>query len=94
MTTNVSRSGMLVRFPAAGLSGELPRVGEQARVVIELPPSTNYSPRSLECFARVVRAEEPAGGVPCLAFEVERMQIRDRNAQDVGEAQGASRLVH
>jgi hypothetical protein len=77
VTSNISRSGMLVRFPVAELSGDLPKVGEQARVEIELPPSAQYAPRVLECHARVVRVGDPSTEEPALAFEVLRMEIRD-----------------
>ena len=93
VTTNVSRSGMLVRFPDFTPLGELPGIGEQARVVIDLPPSAKYAPRTLECFVRVVRAEESAGDPPALAFEVQRMQIRDRDKREESDARDSSRLV-
>jgi hypothetical protein len=93
VTTNLSRSGMLVRFPDSSMLGALPGIGEQARVVIDLPPSTRYAPRTLECFVRVVRAEQSAGDAPALAFEVLRMQIRDRNEREGSEARDSSSLV-
>jgi hypothetical protein len=82
VTTNLSRSGMLVRFPDFNMLGELPKIGEQARVVIDLPPSDRFAPRTLECFVRVVRA-----------FEVQRMQIRDRGEREESDARDSSRLV-
>ncbi len=82
VTRNISRSGMLVRFPEVELAGALPEVGEEARVVIDLPPSEHYSPRVLECYARVVRTSAPAGEDQALALEVIRMQIRDAEAPD------------
>jgi hypothetical protein len=93
VTTNVSRSGMLVRFPDFTPLGELPRIGEQARVVIDLPPSAKYAPRTLECFVRVVRAEGSGGDPLALAFEVQRMQIRDRDEREESAARDSSRLV-
>ena len=92
VTTNLSRSGMLVRFPDSAMLGELPKIGEQARVVIDLPPSAKFAPRTLECFARVVRAEG-SGDAPTLAFEVQRMHIRDRDEQETSETRDSSRLV-
>jgi len=92
-TANVSRSGILVRFPELTTPGELPQVGEQARVVIDLPPSANYAPRTLDCTARVVRSEESGGSAPALAFEVHRMQIRERDERAETDAGGASHLV-
>ena len=93
MTTNVSRSGMLVRFSDSCLPGVLPQVGEQARVVIDLPPSAAYAPRSLECFAHVVRSEGSPGGAPALALEVHRMQIRDRDERGESRTPGFTDLV-
>ncbi|MCC7175371.1 MAG: PilZ domain-containing protein [Bryobacterales bacterium] len=78
VTTNVSRSGMLVRFPGLAEAGWLPGIGEQVRVVLDLPPSASYAPRSLECVARVVRTEGPAEETPALALEVSRMHIREK----------------
>lgn len=79
VTSNISRSGMLVRFPAAEFVGDLPKIGEQARIEIELPPSKHYAPRILECQARVVRAGDPSTEEPALAFEVLRMDIREND---------------
>jgi hypothetical protein len=93
VTTNLSRSGMLVRFPDFNMLGELPKIGEQARVVIDLPPSDRFAPRTLECFVRVVRAEGSAGEAPALAFEVQRMQIRERGEREESDARDSSRLV-
>ncbi len=92
-TTNVSRSGMLVRFPALTKPGVLPKVGDQARVVIELPPSANYAPRTLECNARVIRSEESEDHTPALAFEVLRMVIRERDDKAGCDSSGAAPLV-
>jgi hypothetical protein len=93
VTSNVSRSGMLVRFPDFTPLGELPRIGEQARVVIDLPPSAEYAPRTLECFVRVVRAQGSAGDALTLAFEVQRMQIRDRDKREESDSRDSSRLI-
>jgi hypothetical protein len=81
VTTDISRSGMLVRLPGVAILDLLPKVGESARIVIDLPPSANYAPRSLECVARVVRVASPDRDNPALAFEIERMKIRSRPEQ-------------
>jgi len=93
VTTNLSRSGMLVRLSDFTMLGELPKIGEQARVVIDLPPSAKFAPRTLECFVRVVRAEESPGDAPALAFEVQRMQIRDRDEREESKARASSGMV-
>ncbi len=77
VTSNVSRTGMLVRFPEVEVTGELPKIGEQARVEIDLPPNPAFSPRVLECQARVVRVGDPSTADTALAFEVLRMEIRE-----------------
>ena len=92
-TLNVSRSGILIHFPDCEMPDDLPQVGEQARVAIDLPPSENYTPRTLECSARVVRSEESAGNPPALAFKIQRMQIRDRDEEAQASVAGASGLV-
>jgi hypothetical protein len=81
LTLNVSRAGMLVKFPGCDLNALLPRVGAQARITIDLPPSANYPPRSLECTGRVVRQAGSAQDAPVLAFEIRRMLVRDREAR-------------
>jgi hypothetical protein len=40
VTRNISRSGMLIQFQEAEVVRALPQVGEEARVVIDLPPSS------------------------------------------------------
>lgn len=87
VTRNISRSGVLIQFPEMELARVLPRVGEEARVVIDLPPSSQYPPRVLECFARVVRAGGSSKDDRALALEVIRMQIRDadRPEDDAGK---------
>lgn len=79
-TTNVSRSGMLVRFQALSLSPALPKVGEFARIFIDLPANGSFTPRSLECAGRVVRAAGHQSDDPELAFEILSMKIRARRA--------------
>lgn len=93
MTSNLSRSGMLIRIPDPDTAGELARVGARARVVIDLPASANYAPRSLECLARVVRADVSGDESPSLALEVHRMQIRERDEAAHEEAHDDSQLV-
>ena len=80
ITTNVSRSGMLVSFPGFALSEMLPRVGEFARILIELPKNVKFGQRALECGGRVVRAEADRRESPQLAFEIHTMKIRTRPA--------------
>ena len=59
---DISRSGLLVQIPGVAVDHLLPKVGETARIVIDLPPSVKYEPRSLECTARVVRVAWPGQG--------------------------------
>lgn len=77
VTLNISRAGVLIKFPDSSVSCLLPKVGASARVVIDLPPSTNYAPRSLECTGRVVRDEASSDDAPVLAFQIQRMEVRD-----------------
>jgi hypothetical protein len=79
-TSNVSRSGMLVRFQAPSLSPAFPKVGEFARIFIDLPSNGSFTPRSLECAGRVVRAAGDQSDDPELAFEILSMKIRVRRA--------------
>lgn len=77
-TTNVSRSGMLVRFQASALSPTLPKLGEFARIFIDLPSNGSFTPRSLECAGQVVRVAGDESDDPELAFEILSMKIRAR----------------
>ncbi len=87
VTRNISRSGMLIRFQEAELLRALPQVGEEARVVIDLPHNSQYPPRVLECFARVVRAGGSSDEDHALALEVIRMQIRDSAGPEDGSGE-------
>jgi hypothetical protein len=90
VTSNISRSGVLVRFPGVDLAGAMPNVGDEARVVIDLPRNTRFAPRVLECYTRVVRASGPPSDAPALAFEVIRMQIRDSEDAEDGAGERPS----
>jgi hypothetical protein len=83
---DISRSGLLVEIPGVAVNSLLPKVGETARIVIDLPPSVNYEPRSLECTARVVRVASQDKDNPALAFEIHRMKIQDRRDQSSRQA--------
>ncbi len=74
---DISRSGLLVRIPGVAINHLLPKVGETARIVIDLPLSVKYEPRSLECTARVVRVAGQDKDNPALAFEIHRMKIQE-----------------
>jgi hypothetical protein len=92
-TTNVSRSGMLVRFQAPAFSPALPKVGEFARIFIELPSSGGFTPRSLECAGRVVRAAGEEGDDPELAFEILNMKIRAQRGPRAPRRRESSALI-
>ena len=86
IATDISRSGMLVQIPGVVVYDLLPKVGETARIVIDLPPSVNYEPRSLECTARVVRVAGQDQDNPALAFEIHSMKIQSRRDQSNRQA--------
>ena len=92
-TTNVSRSGMLVRFRAPAFSPALPKVGEFARIFIELPSSGGFTPRSLECAGRVVRAAGDENDDPELAFEILSMKIRAQRGPRARRERESSDLI-
>jgi hypothetical protein len=81
ITENVSRSGMLVKFENSVISDLLPAVGEGVRITFDLPRNANFTPRSLECTGRIVRASDKAGDRAELAVEVHTMRIRSRRKQ-------------
>jgi hypothetical protein len=94
VTMNISRAGVLIRFPKSDIVCSLPKVGANARVVIDLPPSSNYAPRSLECTGRVVRDAESSDDAPVLALHIERMQVRDRVLRPRTTTRSRKPLVH
>jgi hypothetical protein len=79
ITSDISRSGMLVTFPSVAVPGALPNVGEPVRIVIDLPQSVGFSPRCLESMARVVRVGGPGASGPSVAFEIDRIGFRARD---------------
>jgi len=83
---DISRSGLLVQIPGVAVTNLLPKVGETARIVIDLPLSVNYEPRSLECTARVVRVAGQDKDNPALAFEIHSMKIQSRRDQSDRQA--------
>jgi len=81
LTVNISRTGMLVSFPGSDIAALLPKLSAKTRIAIDLPPSTRYPRRCLECTGRVVREVDSPDGRPGLAFEIHRMQVRDRETK-------------
>ena len=94
VTMNISRAGMLIKFPESGTSCLLPKMGADARVVIDLPPSANYAPRTLECTGRVVRDVASSDDAPVLALQIQHMHVRDSELPPSPKTQGRKRLVH
>ncbi len=80
-TVNMSSSGVLVSFDAAARLPATAKVGEIARVVMELPRAPCFRGYWLDCLCRVVRVEEHAGA-HLVAFNVKRSHFRPspRNA--------------
>src|SRR5512138_2501125 len=93
MTMNISRAGVLVRFPGVGISSLLPKIGADARVIIDLPPSANYPPRTLECKGRVVRDLTAQDSSAALAFEIQQMQICENEPPSRRKARSRKKLV-
>ena len=79
ITSNISRSGMLIQFKENGPSEAGPHVGDPARIVLDLPRSRNFPARCLDCVATVVWVIAPAIGPQLVAFQFRRMRIRDRS---------------
>ncbi len=76
---HISRSGVLVALDAAPLSWT-PRPYDMVRVVVDLPRHPLFSPRCLECFARVVRIDD-AEAQTQVAFEITRMHVTDQRTK-------------
>ena len=73
LTEDISRSGLRVAFTG---QDSVPAVGEQVRIVIDLPSSPEISPRCLECAAEAVRAPRDDAH-HTVAFRMLRWWIRD-----------------
>ncbi len=78
-TCDMSRTGVLARFPKPGASEALPKVGETALLEIDLPTSPNFSPRFLQCMAIVVRVLDVETDHLTVAFELRRIRVEDRH---------------
>ncbi len=94
VTLNISRAGVLIRFPDSAESCLLPKLGADARIVIDLPRNANYAPRSLECTGRVVRDTASGDDAPVLAFQIQRMEVRDTEPNPRPAEENSRRLVH
>jgi c-di-GMP-binding flagellar brake protein YcgR len=83
-TTDISRTGVRVVFPDE-VALPMLRIGETACVLVDLPESSCFTPRQLECMSRVVRIgdEDPTG--PTAAFEIVRARVRERDGRPVDE---------
>jgi hypothetical protein len=77
ITSDISRSGMLIQFKNSGPSKAGPHVGDPARIVLDLPRGQNFPARCLDCVATVVRVTAPAIGPRLLAFQFRRIRIRN-----------------
>ncbi len=75
-TADISRTGVRVVFlddvPQLNL-----QAGEIACVLIDLPRSPCFTPRQLECIARVVRSADNGCAGPATAFELIRTRVRE-----------------
>jgi len=95
-TANISRSGVKIVFHDVERRDELPGTGESVRILIDLPHSTNITPRCLECLGAAVRAETLEDGRFAVAFEIRRIRVCDRSGQafQPGDSLLASILLH
>jgi hypothetical protein len=61
------------------------QVGQRARLMLELPRHTNFSPKCLECKATVVRIDIAGQDRFSVSFKIQRMRVchRDGHAWDV-----------
>jgi hypothetical protein len=93
VTRDVSRRGILVQFPGGVFPEILRRVGNSARIWIDLPSNSRYSRRYLEHQARVVRVSETKRSVPLVAFEIYRVRVRSTAGQSPIEAEFPPRVT-
>jgi hypothetical protein len=88
ITHDVGRSGALVMLRGQPASAGWMRVGDRARLMLELPRHTNFSPRCLECKAKVVRIDIAGEDRFSVGYKIQRMRVcsRDGHAWDVAQA--------
>jgi hypothetical protein len=83
-TLDMSRTGVLARLTKPGASEVLPQAGETARLEIDLPASPIFSPRFLNCMARVVRVVDVETDHITVAFELRRVRVEERHKKASG----------
>jgi len=76
---NISRSGILMALDSAEISRVL-RPDAVVRVVVDLPRHPLFSPRCLECTARVVRIVV-AKAQTQVAVEIGQIRVTDQNTE-------------
>jgi PilZ domain-containing protein len=74
-TINVSRTGLLIRFPAA-IADDLPRPGDLVRVEVQSPETDGPEKRILHCDGLVIRVEQDRNEEALLGLQVESMRFR------------------
>ncbi len=74
-TRDISRCGALVEFRDLPPTYSLPAVGEEALLEIDLPNAGNFTPRRLQCVARVVRVTGADSKRYAVAFDFGRVII-------------------
>jgi hypothetical protein len=86
MTTNMSRSGILLTWNANGALGRLPQVGDLLSVDIELPANHSFGRRCMHCQTVVARVSPNEQGDTMVALQVNQMQFRSYNNGDQSRA--------
>lgn len=79
MTSDISRSGILVAFEKSGSREMWLGVGDLVRIVLVLPRSRHLSPRCLDCVAVAVRVADNDEEPRQVAFEFRRVKVRNRD---------------
>jgi len=85
---NISRSGILMALDSVEISGVL-RPDAAVRVTVDLPRHPLFSPRFLECTARVVRIVVVKTQTQ-VAVEIGQIRVTDQNAKCTSMADWAS----
>ena len=75
VTENISRTGVLLVWPAGPQAGAPPRVGQLVTVDIELPADHGFGPKCIHCQAVVVRVVPSSNDGPRVALSVNYMKF-------------------
>jgi len=92
VTLNVSRTGLIASFAGIRPPAFTPRVGQPARILLELPQAVATETRCVECRGRIVRIGQCEDSQN-VAFEFGRVNFRSLASASLDAADSLVDLV-